>query len=131
MDTVATSVDALGRHPGRARRLAALVPGGPLGGEARPRAWDLPLHVVRTWALSSAPRPSTWSRRLRAAADDFEAAVLDRLSADVAALHLPAACVVTCQVLHGAPRSPAGGVLARRARCWSSGPAASAASSVW
>ena len=28
-----------------------------------------PLHVVRTWSLSSAPRPASWSTGVRPAAD--------------------------------------------------------------
>ena len=60
--------------------------------------------MVRTWALSSAPRPSTWSRGYVPPLTDFEAAVLDRLERDVAALELPGRrASVTCQVLHGHP----------------------------
>lgn len=102
MDTVATSVNASGGilvgHDGSqpssqavrwAARLAARL--------------DLPLHVVRSWALSSAPRPSTWSRGYVPPLHDFEAAVLERLERDVAALDLPAACEVTCHAVHGHP----------------------------
>ena len=59
--------------------------------------------MVRTWSLSSAPRPSTWATGYVPPLTDFEAAVLDRLQADVAALGLPEGVRVTCRVLHGAP----------------------------
>jgi nucleotide-binding universal stress UspA family protein len=60
------------------------------------------LHVVRTWALSSAPRPSTWGVGYVPPLTDFEAAVLDQLRSDVEALDLRTDADVTCHVLHGA-----------------------------
>ena len=60
------------------------------------------LHVVRTWALSSAPRPSTWGVGYVPPLRDFEGAVLEQLRADVAALDLRTDAEVTCHVLHGA-----------------------------
>lgn len=62
---------------------------------------DQPLHVVRAWSLSTAPRPATASPGYVPPVVDFEAAVRADLEADVAALSLPAACRVTCHVLHG------------------------------
>ena len=59
------------------------------------------LHVVRSWALSSAPRPATATGGYVPPMTDFEQAVRDELEADVAALGLPAECLVTCHVLHG------------------------------
>lgn len=60
------------------------------------------LHVVRTWALSSAPRPSSWGVGYVPPLKDFEGAVLDQLRSDVAALDLRNDAEVTCHVLHGA-----------------------------
>jgi nucleotide-binding universal stress UspA family protein len=63
------------------------------------------LHVLRTWTLSTAPRPSTWSPGYVPPLTDFEQAVLEELQRDVAALGLTSAesCEVRCHVLHGAP----------------------------
>lgn len=60
-----------------------------------------PLRVVRTWAISSAPRPATAAPGYVPPMTDFEAAVLDRLRSDIAALGLPDAVDVECYVLHG------------------------------
>ncbi|QWZ09748.1 universal stress protein [Nocardioides panacis] len=101
MDRVATTADASGGllvgHDGspassQAVRWAARI-AARLG---------CPLLVVRTWSLSSAPRPSTWAAGYVPPLTDFEAAVRERLRADVAALGLPEGAGVTCQVLHGA-----------------------------
>lgn len=61
-----------------------------------------PLHVVRTWSLSSAPRPSSAQAGYVPPMTDFEAAVLERLRHDVDALGLPDGIDVQCHVLHGA-----------------------------
>ena len=61
------------------------------------------LHVVRTWVLSSAPRPGSWSPGYVPPMSDFEQAVLAALEADVRALHLPADVSVACHVAHGSP----------------------------
>ncbi len=60
-----------------------------------------PLHVVRTWSLSSAPRPKTATPGYVPPMTDFEAGVLERLRDDVSALDLPPRCSVECHVLHG------------------------------
>jgi nucleotide-binding universal stress UspA family protein len=59
------------------------------------------VHVIRAWAISSAPRPTTWSPGYVPPLTDFEAAVLERLERDVAALHLDPKVQVTCHVVHG------------------------------
>ena len=66
------------------------------------RRLDCPLHVVRTWSLSSAPRPTTAAPGYVPPMTDFEAAVLGRLEADVAGLGLPEGCDVRIHALHGA-----------------------------
>jgi nucleotide-binding universal stress UspA family protein len=62
-----------------------------------------PVHVARSWALSSAPRPASATHGYVPPMTDFEGAVLDRLRADVAALGLPDGLDVQCHVLHGSP----------------------------
>ena len=102
MDKVATTVDASGGllvgHDGSPASAQAVRWAAGIAGRL-----GCPLLVVRTWSLSSAPRPSTWATGYVPPLTDFEAAVLDRLHADVAALGLPADVRVTCRVLHGAP----------------------------
>ncbi|MBP8919852.1 MAG: universal stress protein [Micropruina sp.] len=49
------------------------------------RQLKVPVHVVRAWSISTAPRPATWSPGYVPPADDFEAAVRERLERDVAA----------------------------------------------
>lgn len=58
-----------------------------------------PLHVVRCWSISTAPRPSTATASFVPPLTDFEQAVLERLRADVAELGLQVE--PTCHVLHG------------------------------
>jgi len=60
------------------------------------------LHVLRTWSISSSPRPATAEPGYVPPLSDFEAAVLKRLEADVAKLGLPGDLDVQCHVLHGA-----------------------------
>jgi nucleotide-binding universal stress UspA family protein len=60
-----------------------------------------PLLVVRTWALSSAPRPSSWAAGYVPPLTDFEGAVLQRLQHDIDSLHLPADVELSCHALHG------------------------------
>lgn len=62
------------------------------------------LHVVRTWTLSTAPRPDTWSPGYVPPLTDFEQAVHAALERDVREQRLPEGVPsVTCHVLHGAP----------------------------
>jgi nucleotide-binding universal stress UspA family protein len=60
-----------------------------------------PVHVVRTWAISSAPRPATASPGYVPPLTDFETAVLERLRHDVDRLGLAEDVDVQCHVLHG------------------------------
>jgi nucleotide-binding universal stress UspA family protein len=68
----------------------------------------LPLHVVRAWSITSAPRPSSWQPGYVPPLVDFEQAVHDELERHVAAAGLGADCQVTCHVVH---RAPARGLL--------------------
>ena len=61
------------------------------------------LHVVRTWVLSSAPRPESWRTGYVPPMTDFEQAVRDALEEDVHAARLPADVPVACHVVHGTP----------------------------
>ena len=62
---------------------------------------NTPLHVVRAWSISSAPRPATATGGYVPPMTDFEAAVLERLQSDIAAMELPSEVEVHCHVLHG------------------------------
>jgi nucleotide-binding universal stress UspA family protein len=63
-----------------------------------------PLHVVRSWRMTSAPRPATWEPGYVPPMTDWEQAVLDDLRADVgAALGAERAADVICHAVHMAP----------------------------
>ncbi|RBY80761.1 universal stress protein [Blastococcus sp. TF02A-26] len=61
----------------------------------------LALQVVRSWAITTAPRPRTWEPGYVPPLSDFEDAVHERLRADVAAAGLDPAVVVHTHVVHG------------------------------
>ncbi len=63
-----------------------------------------PVRIVRAWSISTAPRPASWSPGYVPPADDFEAAVRERLERDVAALLAEFPEVeVTLETPHGPP----------------------------
>ena len=99
MDKVVTTIDASGGilvgHDGSKPSAKAVKWAAALAGRL-----GCPLHVARTWSLSSAPRPSTWEAGYVPPLTDFEAAVLESLRRDVASMHL-SNTDVTCHVLHG------------------------------
>ena len=64
---------------------------------------DLELHVLRSWTITTAPRPSTWSPGYVPPMADWEAAVLGELSGHVAAAGLDPAIRVTCHAVHKPP----------------------------
>lgn len=68
---------------------------------ARRAGYDL--HVLRAWDLVSAPRPTTWAPGYVPPLHEWEAAVHDELSAQVAAAGVDPQVAVTCHVAHGAP----------------------------
>jgi nucleotide-binding universal stress UspA family protein len=67
------------------------------------RRADLELHVVRAWAMMTAPKPSTWEPGFVPPLTDYEQAVYDELTAHVRAAKLDPAVKVTCHVVHKAP----------------------------
>ena len=67
------------------------------------RKADLDLHVVRSWAMTTAPRPATWTPGFVPPLVDWEQAVLDELTAHVDAAALDPAVRVTCHVVHKPP----------------------------
>lgn len=61
----------------------------------------IPLHILRAWVLTNAPRPPSMEPGYVPPAADFEAAVLDGLRKDVDALGLPAECTVDLHAVRG------------------------------
>ncbi len=60
------------------------------------------VRVVRAWSISTAPRPATWSPGYVPPAEDFEAAVRQRLERDIAGVLADYADVeVTLETPHG------------------------------
>src|SRR4051795_3528720 len=91
------------------------------------RRADLDLHVVRAWAMTTAPQPSTWVAGYVPPIADYEKAVLDELGHHVAAARLDPAVRVTCHAVHKPP-VPSLIAAGERATCWSSVRAAVGAS---
>lgn len=67
------------------------------------RRTDLDLHVVRSWAMMTAPRPATWAAGYVPPLVEWEQAVLDELTGHVAAAGLDPSVRVACHVVHKAP----------------------------
>ena len=67
------------------------------------RRADLDLHVVRAWSMTTAPQPSSWEVGYVPPLADWEKAVLDELTAHVAAAGLDPAVRVHCHAVHRAP----------------------------
>ena len=101
MANAADSADDSRRRGRRPRRLGAR--GAATRWAARLAVLlDVPLHVVRAWSLTSAPRPKTAAPGYVPPITDFEQAVREQLEAHVAGLDLPEACQVNCHVVHAA-----------------------------
>jgi nucleotide-binding universal stress UspA family protein len=64
---------------------------------------QLPLHVLRAWSMTTAPRPATWEPGYVPPLTDFEKAALDELEQHVATAGIDPAVPVTCHVVHRAP----------------------------
>ena len=67
------------------------------------RRADVDVHVVRAWAMTTAPQPASWSPGYVPPLVEWEKAVHDELTAHVAAAGLDPAVRVTCHVVHRAP----------------------------
>lgn len=85
-------------HDGSGHAAAALRAGIELA-----HRFNKPLHVVRTWAMSSAPRPDTWEPGYVPPLCDYEDAVRKALTRDVEAAGLTPGEDVMVHVVHGAP----------------------------
>jgi nucleotide-binding universal stress UspA family protein len=57
--------------------------------------------VLRAWSLTNAPRPASMAPGYVPPEEDFQQAVLEQLSRDVHALHLPQDCTVELHAAHG------------------------------
>ena len=90
-------------HDGSVCAQEALIWAATLAGRAR-----LPLHVLRAWNLTTAPRPAGWEPGVVPPMTDFERAVRDELDAQVARAALDPSIQVTTHVLH---RAPAAGLI--------------------
>ena len=90
-------------HDGSKCAQEALVWAGRLARRA-----DMELHVVRTWAMMTAPQPSTWTPGYVPPLTEWEKAVFDELTAHVKAAGLDPSVRVTCHVVH---KSPAQGLM--------------------
>jgi nucleotide-binding universal stress UspA family protein len=64
---------------------------------------DIDLHVVRAWAIVSAPQPPTWEPGYVPPLSDWEQAVHEEVKAHVTAAGLDPAVRVTCHVVHKPP----------------------------
>ena len=84
-------------HDGSAHAEAALRCGISLA-----KRFGVTLHVVRTWAMSSAPRPESWEPGYVPPLCDYEAAVLQALQRDVESAGLTPGEDVVLHVVHGA-----------------------------
>ena len=82
-------------HDGSACAQEALVWAAGLAGRA-----GLPLHVVRSWGLTTAPRPRTWAPGYVPPLADFEQAVRDELDSCVAHAALDRSVDVHTHVVH-------------------------------
>jgi nucleotide-binding universal stress UspA family protein len=85
-------------HDGSTCAQEALVWAARLAGRA-----ELELHVVRTWGLTTAPRPSAWEAGFVPPLTDYEQAVRDQLNDHVAGAALDPSVRVHTHVLHRPP----------------------------
>jgi nucleotide-binding universal stress UspA family protein len=84
-------------HDGSKSAQEALVWAGRLACRA-----DLDLHVVRAWAMMTAPQPSSWTPGYVPPLPEWEQAVLAELTRHVKAAGLDPSVRVTCHVVHKA-----------------------------
>jgi nucleotide-binding universal stress UspA family protein len=102
VDEVAETVQLDGgvvvAHDGSRSAQEALIWAAKLAARA-----DVDLHVVRAWAMTTAPQPSSWAPGYVPPLADYEKAVRDELEAHVAVADLGPKCRVTCHVVHRPP----------------------------
>jgi nucleotide-binding universal stress UspA family protein len=67
------------------------------------RRAGLDLHVLRSWAMTTAPRPATWTAGYVPPLVEWEQAVLAELRGHVAAAGLDPEVRVSCHAVHKAP----------------------------
>jgi nucleotide-binding universal stress UspA family protein len=67
------------------------------------RRADIELHVVRAWAMMTAPQPSSWAPGYVPPLMEWEKAVHDELTAHVKAAGLDPSVRVTCHAVHKPP----------------------------
>ena len=63
---------------------------------------DRPLHVLRAWSISNAPRPASFTGGYVPPLPEFAAAVREALADDVARAEIPDGLEVTLHTCHGA-----------------------------
>jgi nucleotide-binding universal stress UspA family protein len=101
MDEVCEAVHVEGGivvgHDGSRSAQEALMWAGRLACRA-----DLDLHVVRAWAMMTAPQPSSWTPGYVPPLPEWEQAVLDEMAAHVKAARLDESVRVTCHPVHKA-----------------------------
>ena len=102
-ESVAIDGGVLVGHDGSTCAQAALVWAAGLAGRA-----GLELHVLRTWGLTTAPRPSAWRVGFVPPMTDYEQAVRDQLEEHVAGAALDPSVKVHTHALH---RPPAKGLI--------------------
>ena len=59
-----------------------------------------PLHVLRAWSITTAPKPPTMKGGYIPPLEDFEQAVVEKLRADLDELDLPEGVEVHCHARH-------------------------------
>jgi nucleotide-binding universal stress UspA family protein len=72
------------------------------------RRSDMDLHVLRSWSMTTAPRPSSWTPGYVPPMEDWAGAAHEELARHVRAAHLDPAVRVELHVAH---RSPAKGLI--------------------
>ncbi len=85
-------------HDGSANAQEAMIWAAGLAGRT-----GLALHVLRSWRLTTAPRPGTWEPGYVPPMTDFETAVREELDRCVAGARLDRSVLVHTHVVHAPP----------------------------
>jgi nucleotide-binding universal stress UspA family protein len=67
------------------------------------RRAGLPLHVLRAWAMTTAPRPASWTPGYIPPLAEWEQAVREELTRHVAAVGIDPSVTVSCHAVHRSP----------------------------